>query len=97
MTKVSRRADAGTAAVLFLLDVVLVVVLVLGVAVSGGLTGSPDRAAVAHEASRAALVCLGALLLSGPPALAVRAWIAVGVQAVVLGAAAAAFAAAGGG
>ncbi|GAA2932297.1 transporter [Streptomyces argenteolus] len=97
MKRVSRRADAVTAAVLLLLDAVLVVVLLLGVAVSGGLTGSPDRAAVAHEASRAALVCLGALLLSGPVVLAVRAWIALGVQAAVLGAAAAVFAGVGGG
>lgn len=96
MKKVSRRADAGAAAVLFLLDAVLVVVLLFGVAVSGGLTGSPDTAAVAHEASRAALVCLGGLLLSGPVVLAVRAWIAMGVQAVVLGTAAAVFAAVGG-
>ncbi|MFE7751349.1 transporter [Streptomyces sp. NPDC057428] len=85
MRRVSRRGDMGAALLLLLLDAVLLVVLLFGVVVSGGLTGSPDRVAAGREASRAALVCLVALLVSGGIAFAVRAWVAAVVQVVVLG------------
>ncbi len=83
MRHVSRRGDIGAALALLLLDAALLTVLLLGVVVSGGLTGSPDRAAVSGEASDAALVCLVALLVSAGTAAAVRAWTTVAVQVVV--------------
>ncbi|WP_327207500.1 transporter [[Kitasatospora] papulosa] len=89
MRHVSRRGDIGAALALLLLDAALLTVLLLGVVVSGALTGSPDRAAVSGEASDAALVCLVALLVSAGTAAAVRAWTTVAVQVVVLGGAAA--------
>ncbi|WP_424921178.1 transporter [Streptomyces sp. wa1] len=89
MRPVSRRGDIGAALVLLLLDAALLTVLLFGVIVSGGLTGSPDRGAVGREASDATLVCLVALLVSAGIAAAVRAWTTVAVQVVVLGGAAA--------
>ncbi|MFE3518463.1 transporter [Streptomyces sp. NPDC059166] len=91
----SRRGDIGAAALLLAVDAVLVAVLLLGVLVSGGLTGSPDRAAVHREASRAALVCLTLLLVSGGVAAALRAWVTLAVQVTALGSAAIAATAAG--
>ncbi|WP_329214627.1 transporter [Streptomyces sp. NBC_00683] len=88
MRKVSRRGDITAALLLLLPDAVLLAVLLFGVLISGGLTGSPDRVAAGREASRAALVCLAALLLSGGIAAAVRAWVTAAVQVVVLGGAA---------
>ncbi|TXS12465.1 transporter, partial [Streptomyces sp. wa22] len=82
MRPVSRRGDIGAALVLLLLDAALLTVLLFGVIVSGGLTGSPDRGAVGREASDAALVCLVALLVSAGIAAAVRAWTTVAVQVV---------------
>ncbi|MDF6017442.1 transporter [Streptomyces sp. JH34] len=88
MRRVSRRGDFGAALLLLLLDGFLLAFLLFGVIVSGGLTGSPDRAAAGREASNAALVCLVALLVSAGTATAVRAWTTVAVQVVVLGGAA---------
>ncbi|MFG2926787.1 transporter [Streptomyces sp. NPDC048305] len=88
MRRVTRRGDIGAALLLFVVDAVLVGVLLLGVVVSGGLTGSPDRAAVDHEASRAALVCLTLLVVSGGIAVALRAWVTAAAQVAVLGGAA---------
>lgn len=89
MRKVSRRGDIAAVLVLLVLDAVLLAVLLFGVVVSGGLTGSPDRVAAGREASRAALVCLAALLVSGGIAAAVRAWVTAAVQVIVLGGSAA--------
>jgi hypothetical protein len=88
MRRVSRRGDIGAALLLLVLDLVLLAVLLFGVLISGGLTGSADRAAAGREASRGALVCLVALLVSGGIATAVRAWATAAVQVVVLGGAA---------
>ncbi|MFE6041012.1 transporter [Streptomyces sp. NPDC056452] len=89
MRKASRRGDITAALLLLVLDAVLLAVLLFGVLISGGLTGSPDRVAAGREASRAALVCLAALLVSGGIAAAARAWVTAGVQVIVLGGAAA--------
>ncbi|WP_326696451.1 transporter [Streptomyces sp. NBC_01754] len=88
MRRVSRRGDIGAALLLLVLDAVLLAVLLFGVLISGGLTGSPDRAAAGREASRGALVCLAVLLVSGGIATAVRAWTTAAVQVIVLGGAA---------
>ncbi|MFD9541532.1 transporter [Streptomyces sp. NPDC060022] len=89
MRRVSRRGDITAALLLLVLDAVLLAVLLFGVLISGGLTGSPDRVAAGREVSRAALVCLAALLVSGGIAAAVRAWVTAAVQVIVLGGAAA--------
>ncbi|MFD6281660.1 transporter [Streptomyces sp. NPDC060209] len=89
MRRVSRRGDIGAALLLLMLDAVLLAVLLFGVVISGGLTGSPDRASAGHEASRAGLVCLVVLAVSGGIATAVRAWATAAVQVIVLGGAAA--------
>ncbi|MFD4690933.1 transporter [Streptomyces sp. NPDC058463] len=88
MRKVSRRGDITAALLLLLPDALLLAVLLFGVLISGGLTGSPGRVAAGREASRAALVCLAALLVSGGMAAAVRAWVTAAVQVAVLGGAA---------
>lgn len=89
MNGVSRRGDITAALLLLVVDGILLGVLLFGVLISGGLTGSPDRVAAGREASRAALVCLVVLLVSGGIATAVRAWIAATVQVIVLGGSAA--------
>ncbi|HWU12292.1 MAG TPA: transporter [Streptomyces sp.] len=89
MRRASRRGDITAALLLLVTDGMLLGVLLFGVLVSGGLTGSPDRAAAGREASRAALVCLAVLLVSGGIATAVRAWVTAVAQVIVLGGAAA--------
>lgn len=88
----SRGTDIGLAVLLFLGDLLLLGILLFGVLVSGGFSGTPDRAAVQGEAAKALWICAVALLLSAGAAGALRARITCVTQIVVLGAGTAAFA-----
>lgn len=91
----SRGSGVGAAALLFMLDVIVLSVLSFGVVIASGFEGTPDRGAIGHEAGRAALVCVVGIVLSAVPAGLFRKWAIVTMQVVVLGGAALIFAAIG--